>query len=298
MLTRNAIRITLIIILLLTVTPLILSGCQRRSATEKRYDLKGRVLKVEKDQHLVTVAHEDIKDFMPAMTMPFTLQDEWAYEILTAGDQITASLVVDGTQSWLENIVITKESTEPAAGASPGVAEAKAGDEVPDYGLVNQNNQPIRLGQYRGKAVVLTFIYTRCPIPDYCTLMSNNFAQIERELQKEPELYAKTHLMSVSIDPEYDTPAVLRSYGAAHTGKYADEKFGHWEFATGTKDQVKGIAQYFGLRYYHDTSSGQEEIIHGLRTIVIAPNGKVAKVYRGNEWKPEEVLTDLKTIFQ
>ncbi|MGH9969889.1 MAG: SCO family protein [Pyrinomonadaceae bacterium] len=289
-------QLTAVILLICVLTSF--SSCRRHSSTEKRYDLKGKVLAVEKDKHLITVAHEDIKDFMPAMTMPFTLRDDWAYEILTTGDQITATLVVDGTQSWLENIVITKESTDTSATSSAGGGEAKAGDQVPDYGLVNQNGLAIHIGQYRGKAVVLTFIYTRCPIPDYCTLMSNNLAQIDQELQKQPELYEKTHLLSVSIDPEYDTPAVLRSYGSAHTGKYSDETFAHWEFASGTKDQVKGIAQYFGLRYYHDTSSGQEQIIHGLRTIVIAPDGKVAKVYRGNEWKPAEVLGDLHTILQ
>lgn len=285
---KNTFRIPVIIIVLPILLLSTVAGCRRRSANEKRYELKGKVLTVERDKHLVTVAHDDIKDYMPSMTMPFTLKDDWAYEVLTSGDQITATLVVDGTQSWLEGLVITKESTDYNAGSGTAV-EAKAGDEVPDYGLVNQNGQPIHLGEYRGKALLLTFIYTRCPLPEYCTLMSNNFAQIDKELEKQPESYTNTHLLSVSIDPEYDTPAVLRSYGSAHTGRYSDETFSHWEFASGTKDQVKGIAQFFGLRYYED----QDQIIHGLRTVIIAPGGKVFKVYRGNEWKPAEVLEDL-----
>ena len=240
----------------------------------------------------MTVDHEDIKDFMEGMTMPFTVRDEWAFSVLAPGDQITATLVVDGTESWLENIIIIKSNTEPGAKGSPGAVGANTGDEVPDFALVNQNNQPIRTGQYRGKAVLLTFIYTRCPIPEYCTLMSNNFSQIERELQKLGSLHEKTRLLSVSIDPEYDTPAVLRSYGASHTGRYGDETFSHWEFATGTKEQVKEVAQFFGLQYYPE----KDQIIHGLRTIIIAPDGKVAKVYRGNEWKPAEVLEDLRRV--
>jgi protein SCO1/2 len=120
--------------------------------------------------------------------------------------------------------------------------------------------------------------------------MSDNFAQIDRELAKDPAAYQKTHLLSISIDPAYDTPAVLRSYGAAHTEKYGDENFAHWEFATGSKDQVKGIAQFFGLRYYTD----QDQIVHALRTVLITPEGKVAKVFRHNDWKPEEVLQELK----
>lgn len=288
MIIRTPIRIPVIVIALLILPFTIFSSCNRRSATEKRYELKGKVLAIEKDKQLVTVAHEEIKDYMASMTMPFTLKDDWAYQVLASGDQITATLVVDGTRSWLEDLVITKESEDTNAGPG-GVVEAKAGDEVPDYGLVNQDGKPIHLGQYRGKTLLITFIYTRCPIPDYCALMSDNFAQIDKELQKDPETYSKTHLLSVSIEPEYDTPAVLRSYGAAHTGRYSDERFSHWEFASGTKDQVKGIAQYFGLRYFVD----KDQIVHGLRTVIVAPDGRVAKVYRGNEWKPAEVLAEL-----
>jgi protein SCO1/2 len=123
--------------------------------------------------------------------------------------------------------------------------------------------------------------------------MSNNFATIDRELQQQPETYEKTHLLSISIDPDYDTPKVLRSYGAAHTERYSDETFSHWEFATGTKDQVKGIAQYFGLRYFEEN----DQITHGLRTVIIAPDGKVYKVYRGNDWKPAEIVQDLQALF-
>ncbi|HEU4766415.1 MAG TPA: SCO family protein, partial [Pyrinomonadaceae bacterium] len=139
-----------------------------------------------------------------------------------------------------------------------------------------------------------TFIYTRCPFPDQCTLMSNNFAQIDRQLAQDAQLYAKTHLLSISIDPSYDDPKVLRSYGAAHTERYENETFAHWEFATGTNDQVKEIAQYFGLRYFPD----KDQIIHALRTVIVDPNGKVAKVYTGNEWKTEEVVEELKRTVQ
>jgi protein SCO1 len=271
------------------------SACRRRSANEKRYELKGKVVAVEKDKQLVTIAHEDIRDYMPSMTMPFTLREEWAFEILVPGDQVTATLVVDGSRVWLEDVIITKESTDTSQTTSvEGVAEARPGDAVPNYGLVNQDGKAIKLGDYRGKALLLTFIYTRCPVPEYCTLMSNNFAEIDKELQKRADLYEKTHLLSISIDPDYDTPKVLRSYGAAHTGRYSDETFAHWEFASGTRDEVKGVAQYFGLRYFE----GNDQIIHGLRTVIIAPDGKVYKVYRGNDWKPPELLDALRTVLR
>jgi len=263
------------------------SSCWRKSTNEKRFDFKGKVMAVEPDKHLVTVSHDAIKDFMPSMTMPFAVPDESSLQILATGDEITATLVVDGSQSWLENLIITRQSTE----ASPltGVAEAKEGDEVPNYLLVNQDGKEIRIHNYHGKALLLTFIYTRCPLPEYCNLMSTNFAAIDRQLKQQPAVYDRTHLLSISIDPEYDTPKVLRSYGAAQTERYQDETFAHWEFASGTEDEVKGIAQFFGLRYFADNN----QIVHGLRTVIISPAGKVVKVYRDNQWKPEEVAQEL-----
>jgi protein SCO1/2 len=277
---------TIIALIILTLTICGVS-CKRRSANEKRFDLKGKVVAVEPEKHLVTVSHEAIEGYMPGMTMPFTLPNESDLKILVSGDDITATLVIDGSHSWLENVIITRQSDDPSV--TTGVAEAKAGDSVPDYQLINQDGNNIRLGNYRGKALLLTFIYTRCPVPDYCDLMSNNFAVIEKQLKAQPAVYDKTHLLSISIDPAYDTPKVLRSYGAAHTERYQDETFEHWEFATGSEDQIKGIAQFFGLRYFADSN----QIVHGLRTVVITPKGKVFKVYRDNEWKPEQLVQDM-----
>ncbi|HKP82882.1 MAG TPA: SCO family protein [Pyrinomonadaceae bacterium] len=261
----------------------------RRSGSEKRFDLKGKVLLVEPDKRLVTVSHEDVKGYMPAMTMPFTVPSESDLKILAPDDQITATLVVDGSHTWLEDLIITRQSANPSS-AMPGVVMAKEGDEVPNFTLRNQDNREIRINNYRGKTLLLTFIYTRCPVPEYCTLMSDNFAQIDRALGQDPQVYEKTHLLSVTIDPSYDTPEVLRSYGAAHTERYEKETFAHWEFAGGTSEQVKDIAQFFGLTYFPD----KDQIIHALRTVIISPQGKVAKIYTGNDWKPEEVVEELK----
>jgi len=275
--------------LILLLVCLCFSASCRRSGNEKRYDLRGKVLVVEPDKHLVTVSHEDVKGYMPAMTMPFTVPSESDLQILAPDDQITATLVVDGSQAWLEDLIITRQSAN-ASSAMPGVVMAKEGDEVPNFRLRNQDNREIRIQNYRGKTLLLTFIYTRCPVPEYCTLMSNNFAQIESALGQDPGVYEKTHLLSVSIDPAYDTPEVLRSYGAAHTERYEKETFAHWEFAGGTSEQVKDIAQYFGLTYIPD----KDQIIHGLRTVIVRPDGRVGKIYTGNDWKPEEVVEEIK----
>ena len=275
------------IFLLLLVICLVVS-CSRNRGNEKRYDLKGKVVAVEKEKSLVTIHHEDVKGYMPGMTMPFTVPSKADLEILAPDDEVTATLVIDGSHSWLENLIITRQSANTSG--MPVMVVAKEGDEVPNYSLLNQDGREIHIQNYRGKTLLLTFIYTRCPVPDYCTLMSDNFAQIDRELGQDPELYEKTHLLSISIDPEYDTPKVLRSYGAAHTERYQKENFAHWEFAGGRKEQVKDIAQYFGLTYFPK----EDQIIHALRTVIIGPDGKVAKIYGGNEWKPDEVVAELK----
>ena len=280
----TAARVSIFLLLLMSV-----SACRHN---ERRYEIKGKVVMVEPDKHLVTVAHEEVKGLMPAMTMPFTVPNQADLDALVPDAQLTATLVVDGSQSWLEDMIIVQQSGSPTTNAPGVLVEAKPGDEVPDYTLRNQDGKEIRLHQYRGKALLLTFIYTRCPLPEYCTLMSNNFAQVDRQLQQTPELYDRTHLLSVSIDPAYDTPQVLRSYGAAHTERYEQETFSHWEFASG--DKVKEMAQFFGLQYFPEN----DQIIHGLRTVIIAPDGKVAKVYRDNTWKPEEAVNELKGTLQ
>jgi protein SCO1/2 len=278
------------VLLLIVIALAGVASCNRRPSNEKRYDLKGKVVSVEPEKQLVTIAHEEVKGYMPGMTMPFTVRSESDFQMLQPNAEVTATLVVDGSHSWLEDLFVVVKQEAGAPVTATAAIQAKEGDEVPNYSLLNQDGKHIRIKNYRGKALLLTFIYTRCPFPDQCTLMSNNFAQIERQLGQDPELYARTHLLSISIDPEYDKPKVLRSYGAAHTERYENETFAHWEFATGTGEQVKEIAQYFGLTYFPE----KDQIIHALRTAVISPDGRVVKIYAGNEWKTDEVLHQLK----
>jgi len=255
---------------------------------ERRFELSGKIVAVEPDKRQVTVSHGDIKGYMPGMTMPFTVRDQIDLKELAPNDMLTATLVVDGSHTWLEDLIVTHVGNDSVPLSTAPLA--KEGDEVPNFTLLNQNNRQIHLRDYRGKALLLTFIYTRCPVPEYCNLMSDNFAQIDRTLGQDPELYEKTHLLSISIDPGYDTPEVLRSYGAAHTERYEKETFAHWEFAGGTSEQVKKIAEYFGLTYFPE----KDQIIHALRTVIVSPEGKVAKIYSGNDWKPDEIVEEIK----
>lgn len=273
---------------------LLLMSCKSQPVQQgKRYEMKGTIISVDKPNKSATIQHDEIKGYMEAMTMPYKLKDAWSLDVMKPGDSIQATLVVTDDDTWLEDVaVIQKTAMQSSTPKVESSALPQPGEAVPDFHLVNQDGKPVHFAQYRGKALLLTFIYTRCPVPEYCTLMSNNFAVIDGELQKDPALYKRTHLLSISFDPEHDTPQVLRSYGAAHTGQYDKETFTHWEFATATADEVKKMAQFFGFTYIPD----QDQIVHTLQTALIMPDGKLAKLYSGNEWKPADVLSDIRNL--
>jgi protein SCO1/2 len=281
--------------LLLAIVPTLILGLAACSSPPAgtRYELRGTVVAVQPQHRLVTVAHEDIPGFMAAMTMPFAVKEEWALAALKPGDRIAAVLVVDRGASWLEQIVISHGGAQQLAPVkADGSPVAAPGQPVPDFTLLNQYGRLIHLHQYRGRALLLTFIYTRCPLPDYCPLTSRNFAELDRALRREPSLYPKTALLSISIDPEYDRPAVLRKYGLTYTDAKGPNPFDQWELATGSPREIKAVAGFFGLDYYPQGN----QIVHSLRTALIAPDGRIAKTYSGNEWKPAEVLRDLAAL--
>lgn len=277
----------------IVATCVLLASCSAsKSAEGDRYDFKGKVLAVDRSKGEVRVEHEEVKGFMAAMTMDFPLRDADALNTVAPGDDIQATLVVaeDGSY-WLENPTITKTilgaaATTPAVGPS----EPQLGAEIPDVKLVNQNGRAMSTRQFKGRALAVTFVYTRCPMADQCPLLSTNFAELNGALASDAELAKKAHLLSVTLDPEYDKPEVLRSYGST----YAGGKFDNWDFATGDSSDVRRFAEFFGLAYKAD--GGQ--VIHSLRTAVVTPEGRLFKLYRGNEWKPAEVLNDLKSASQ
>jgi protein SCO1/2 len=167
------------------------------------------------------------------------------------------------------------------------------GDAVPDFKMRNQDGRPIHLGQFKGKSLLVTFIYTRCPSPDFCPRVTRNFATLERQLASNPSLFAKTHLLSISFDSEHDTPERLRAYGITYIGSDAKNAFAHWEFAVPNKPVLAEMAKFFDLGM---TTEADSTITHTLSTTLIGPNGKVMRFYPGNEWTPEQVLADLSRL--
>jgi protein SCO1/2 len=271
-------------ILLFTILVFGSPGCSRKDATpEQRYDLSGKIVTVDRSTHELTIQHEDIPRLMKGMTMPFRVNDAWVFDAAHAGDSVTATLVIAGDSSHLENVVVTQNpGTTPE---QPGIRLPQVGDAVPNFTFTNQDGKKLKMSQLRGKAVLLTFIYTRCPLPDYCIRMSNNFGRIAKQLKQQPGLFDKTELLSISFDPEYDTPRVLREYGENYTGE-VDPKFIHWQFVTASPDEVKKTVDFFGLSYI--PNGGQ--LVHSLRTAVVGPDGKIVHLFNGNEWKPEDAL--------
>jgi protein SCO1 len=266
-------------------------ACSKRtsSAAAKRYHLKGTVVSVDQRAHMVNVDADAIPGFMDAMMMPYSVKPASELGRLSPGDAITADVVVQGDNYWLENITITGHTTPPAPTKPAAQMHIPtAGESVPDFEFTNQSGRRISLKQYRGKALLLTFIYTRCPFASYCPRITGEFAGINRQLQSDPALSGKTHLLSISFDPAHDTPKVLREYGFSYGHTRQPSFFRHWEFAVAPAAQLPKIAHYFGLTYEQDGGI----ITHSLSTAVIGPDGRIFKWYYGNDWQPAQLIKD------
>jgi protein SCO1/2 len=258
----------------------------------RQYELKGQILEVRTDRNEVVIRHEDIKNFMPGMTMPFKVKPSTLLDGRKSGELVTATLVVEEVEAYLTSLQKTgdaplPEVTLPEATALPGVPTTlQAGDAVTDAALLDQDASPVRFSSLKGRPIALTFIYTRCPIPDFCPLMDRHFLAVQHAIQRTPAL-SSARLISVTLDPAYDTPAVLKRYARA---RGADAAI--WSFLTGDVKEVSRFGEQFGLYIEHDATS-PANVIHNLRTAVIDPAGRLVRIHNGNEWTPTELLADL-----
>src|SRR5580700_1841807 len=215
----------------------------------KIYKLRGKVVSTNPATGEVTLDHEAVPGFMDAMTMPYKLKDPSILSELHPGDMITADVLVSqdpNADVLLDHIVVIAQA-KPDYKPTVFYHVPAPGDAVPDFNLRNQDGRTIHLDQFRGKTLLLTFIYTRCPLPNFCPLITRNFAAIDHDLAANRALYAKTHLVCVSFDPEHDTPARLRAYGAEYIGSDAKGAFAHWDFAVPTKPELLEMAKYFDV---------------------------------------------------
>jgi protein SCO1/2 len=269
---------SLILCLLLT-----LAGCKGSPTT---YTLTGRVISKQLATQQLIVDNDDIPGFMSAMTMPYKVKDPDGFQKVQPADVIRANVIVGKPgEFWLEHLaVIGKATKQPQVElAAPQVL--MIGDNVPDVPLLNQDGKTLHFGQLKGKLVLLTFIYTRCPFPDFCPLLSTKFAAIQKELAKNPDEYKKTHLISITLDPKFDLPPVLHAYGLPYLD-HDPKGFEHWDFVSTTPADLLKLTGSFGLAY----SEKNSQINHSLNTILLAADGTVADMWPGNEWQTSEVL--------
>lgn len=262
----------------------LLSACSRGPAP-RQFALTGQVLEVRPDGSELVVRHDDVKGFMPAMTMPFKIRDRSLTRNSRPGDLIRATLVVTDDESWLSSVekVGWAPIAEDGVPARPTVALLKPGDTVPDETLIDQDGRPFRFSAMRGSAVLVTFIYTRCPLPDFCPRMDAYFSAVQKAIL-DGRVPGPVHLLSVSFDPENDTPAVLKAH-AARVG--ANPRV--WTFATAPRDRVEGWGASLGLSVIRDAGNAAA-ITHNLRTAVVDRQGRLATVLSGNQWTPEEAI--------
>lgn len=274
----------------------ILGGC----TTRQTHEVRGRVAGFSDDARTVIVEHEAVPGYMPAMTMPFTAGTAQELSGLRVGDAIAFTLAVSRDSAWIYDVQPLPDDALPAhpAGDAPprpsvGTADVpllQAGDQVPAFRLTSQDGEPVRSADYRGKALVVTFIYTRCPLPNYCPLMSEQFAALQPRLKQ--RFGERARLLSISFDPKHDTPAVLRRYARRYIDSTAAVP---WTFATGTEEEIGRVTSLFGV-FTSDGPGG--EIQHNLTTAVIGPEGRVERIWRGNDWTPQEVMDAVASALQ
>jgi protein SCO1/2 len=255
------------------------------------YTGRGRVSGISGDS-TITIAHERIPGYMPPMIMPFPVRDSALLAGVSSGDAVEFRLSVSdehGRITALTRLPDTAVARNPAQTVTPmdsstdaETSSLREGDVLPqNVSLITQAGDSLHLGDYRGQMLVLTFIYTRCPLPNYCPEMSRHFAALQPRLRE--QYGSDVQLLSISFDPAYDTPAVLRDYAARYT-----DRLDTWTFATGDTSSVRRATRLFGV-HTQPGNADKGELLHNLTTAVIGPDGTVHRLFRGSDWTPEDV---------
>ncbi len=246
----------------------------------------------------MSIAHEDIPDLMPPMLMDFRLEDQTLLDDVIVDDEVSGLLEVDYddqneiTRLELVDLVVTRPAPPRPPGAEPLTPitpppTLEPGQVVPDLVMTTQAGEALRLSDLRGQVVVLTFIFTRCPQPEYCPLMDRKFGELAKRIARSPERAEQVRLLSVSFDPEYDTPEILAEH-AQRVGAQPPL----WTFAVADHEALRQVAAPLGLTYAPMT----DQIMHSLSTSVIAPDGTLAHLELGNTWTPEELYGQVRQL--
>jgi protein SCO1 len=267
------------------------AGAALKSTNQQVFQVRGVVKAIRPKQKEIEIKHEAIPDYMPAMTMPFDVRDTNELTGLVPEQSISFRLTVTDTEGWVDNIkVLTSVTNLPGSvsDAAPPirvVQPLQVGDPLPDYILTNQLDQAVKTTQFKGQALAITFLFTRCPFPTFCPRLANDFAETQQKLLTLQGGPTNWHLLTISIDPEFDQPAVLKAYAEAHHYDSA-----HWTFATGDLGDITAIGDLFGLAFWHDSNGS---VTHNMRAAVIDANGRLQKVFEGKDWTSAELTAEM-----
>ena len=244
-----------------------------------RYQAKGLVVAEDPKAHTLTISHEAIPGFMEAMSMPFELRGR----SFAPGTTVTFTLVVEQRRSWVEDVrPVAFESSErdPALASrlqlidrvtGSAAVPLKLGESVPDFTLTDQTGKPVSLSQLKGKVVAVTFVYTRCPLPDYCLRLNNNFDRLNKRFAMRSDLV----LLTISFDPVHDTTDKLAQYGGIWKADAA-----RWHFLTGAPKDIERVSGLFGVTAWKDDGL----LTHSLHTAVIGRDGRLVANLEGNKF--------------
>jgi protein SCO1/2 len=265
---------------------------QDQSAEPAAYSVKGVVKKINPEEQTVVIKHEEIPDYMPAMTMPFEVKTTDELDGLQPGDNVTFQLKVTESHGWIEQIQKTGqtepiERTErPMLRPVPDVEVLEVGDRLANYQFTNELGKAVSLKDFRGQALGITFIYTRCPYPNFCPQMSRMFAETQEKLKSDESAPGNWQLLSITLDPNYDTPRTLKSYAEEYD--YDPVK---WTFLRGSLYDVDALTQQFNMATAW--SPQEQNLTHQLRTAVVDPQGRVQKILKYNQWTVEEFVEEI-----
>lgn len=237
------------------------------------FSAQGVVEGLNSENQTVTIKHEAISNYMDAMTMPFHAKNPADLSGLKRGDQVTFQLHITDDESWVDHfqkigaVSLEESETVPqTAAASP----PHPVNSLLDYKFTNELGQAVSFNDFRGQALAITFFYTRCPLPEYCPRLSKNFQEASRKLEAMPHAPTNWHFISVSFDPQFDTPPLLKSYGLGYGYDPA-----HWSFFTGPQDKIAALAHGVGVEYKTDNGT----INHNFRTLIVDPEGRLQMVF-------------------
>jgi protein SCO1/2 len=289
-------------------------GCEQKPSSNTNavadtnrqvFQVKGVIKELKPNGKTAVIAHETIPNYMDAMTMDFDVKDKRELAGLAPGDAISFRMVVTKDDGWIENVrklppatptnasqVITLDSTNSTNVGpltfrrSPIVEPLAIGDKVPDYKFTNQFGTPISLAQFQGRALGITFMFTRCPFPTFCPRMSQHFQKAQSLLKAKADAPKNWSLLSLSFDPAWDTPERLNRYANTY-----NLDTNHWQFAVSDLWTIDGFSEQVGLTFYRPTPTSLPE--HNLRTLVIDAQGRLQKIFIGNEWTPEEFADEM-----